>query len=351
MTALQLVSTPTLLKNIGREDVPEFKFNPLFTTLFFPNIATFSTRDIALDTLDIENVVMSPFCSPMSGSQVMRDKGFTTNTFTPGYMKPKHVIDPTKTIMRMAGEQIGNGQSSPALRRVKMVHDSQKKQLAAIKARVEWLAVNAITTGRNVIEGEGIERYEIDWGLPATNHITQAGGKEWSKQDAETFDPISDIEAYADFSEGTVNIIVMGGEAWRILRSFRRFRELLDTRRGSNSSLELALKDLGGVVSFKGYLGDVAIVVYSGRYDDENGQQQYFLKQNMMVFGNTENKGLVAYGAIMDQDAAREGFSEGMYYPKNYIVPGDPAIEYVQTHSAPQPVPVDIGRFVTVEVK
>ncbi|WP_170999425.1 major capsid protein, partial [Escherichia coli] len=166
MTAPQLVSTPTLLKNIGREDVPEFKFNPLFTTLFFPNVATFSTRDIALDTLDIENVVMSPFCSPMSGSQVMRDKGFTTNTFTPGYMKPKHVIDPTKTIMRMPGEQIGNGQSSPALRRVKMVHDSQKKQLAAIKARVEWLAVNAITTGRNVIEGEGIERYEIDWGLP-----------------------------------------------------------------------------------------------------------------------------------------------------------------------------------------
>ena len=34
----------------------------------------------------------------------------------------------------------------------------------------------------------------------------------------------------------------------------------------------------------------------------------------------------------------------------NYIVPGDPAIEYVQTHSAPQPIPARINRFVTVRI-
>ncbi|WP_252495871.1 major capsid protein, partial [Escherichia coli] len=47
----------------------------------------------------------------------------------------------------------------------------------AIKARVEWLAVNAITTGKNIIEGEGIERYEIDWKIPENCIIEQAKGK------------------------------------------------------------------------------------------------------------------------------------------------------------------------------
>lgn len=338
-----------LLQVIGRDDVAEFKFNPLFTTLFFPDVVTFKTRDIALDTLDLEDVSMSAFCSPMVGSRVQRDKGYETATFTPGYLKPKHEIDPSKTIIRLPGEGF-EALNSPAYRRGRLIHDSLVRQAKSIKARVEWLAVNAITTGKNIIEGEGIERYEIDWKLPAANIITQAPGKKWSQQDRNTFDPTQDIELYAEAAEGPVNVIVMGGNVWRLLRSFKVFRELFDNRRGSNSRAELATKDLGEAVSFKGYLGDVALIVYSGKYTDDEGAQHYYLDQNSMVLGNTENKGLVAYGAIMDQDAVRSNQVEMQYYPKNWIQPGDPAIEYVQTHSAPQPVPVNIGKFVTVHV-
>ncbi|EHI7916605.1 major capsid protein [Salmonella enterica] len=342
-------TTAILLGVIGRKDVQEFNFSPLFTSLFFPNVATFPTRDIALDTLDIENVVMSAFCSPMVGSRVQRDKGYETATFTPGYMKPKNEIDPSKTIIRLPGEDPA-AHNSPSYRRVRLIHDSLRRQAKSIKARVEWLAVNAITTGKNIIEGEGIERYEIDWKLPAANVITQAADKKWSAQDRNNFDPIPDIELYAEMSEGPVNVIVMGGKVWRLLRSFKLFRELFDYRRGSDSRAELATKDLGEVVSFKGYLGDVAIIVYTGKYEDDTGTQHYYLDQGCMVLGNTGNQGLVAYGAIMDQDAVRSGQVEMTYYPKNWVQPGDPAIEYVQTHSAPQPVPVNIGKFVTVHV-
>ena len=44
------------------------------------------------------------------------------------------------------------------------------------------------------------------------------------------------------------------------------------------------------------------------------------------------------------------GLTNAELAPKNYIVPGDPAIEYVQTHSAPQPIPARINRFVTVRI-
>lgn len=93
----------------------------------------------------------------------------------------------------------------------------------------------------------------------------------------ETFDPNDDIESYAEFSEGVTNIIIMGGNVWKKYRSFRAIKEALDTRRGSNSELETALKDLGDSVSFKGYMGDVAIVVYSGRYTDEDGTENISL--------------------------------------------------------------------------
>ncbi|EFF8447705.1 hypothetical protein BTZ12_005454, partial [Escherichia coli] len=51
-------------------------------------------------------------------------------------------------------------------------------QAKAIRARIEWLAVQAITTGKNIIEGDGIERYELDWNIKPQNIITQSGGAE-----------------------------------------------------------------------------------------------------------------------------------------------------------------------------
>ncbi|EFF8447689.1 major capsid protein, partial [Escherichia coli] len=119
------------------------------------------------------------------------------------------------------------------------------------------------------------------------------------------FDPNDDIESYAEFSEGVTNIIIMGGNVWKKYRSFRAIKEALDTRRGSNSELETALKDLGDSVSFKGYMGDVAIVVYSGRYTDEDGTEKYFLDPDLMVLGNTALQGIVAYGGIQDPELIR----------------------------------------------
>ncbi len=97
------------------------------------------------------------------------------------------------------------------------------------------------------------------------------------------------------------------------------------------------LKTFGDSVSFKGYMGDVAIVVYSGRYTDEDGTEKHFLDPDLMVLGNTALQGIVAYGGIQDPELIRMGLTKAELAPKNYIVPGDPAIEYVQTHLAPQP--------------
>ncbi len=48
-----------------------------------------------------------------------------------------------------------------------------------------------------------------------------------------------------------MNIAIMDGTVWRLLNGFKLFREKLDTRRGSNSQLETAVKDLGGCGVFQ----------------------------------------------------------------------------------------------------
>ncbi|EFG1530919.1 major capsid protein E, partial [Escherichia coli] len=105
-----------------------------------------------------------------------------------------------------------------------------------------------------------------------------------------------------------VNIIVFDPKGWALFRSFKAVREKLDTRRGSHSELETAVKDLGKAVSYKGMYGDVAIVVYSGQYV-ENGVKKNFLPDNTMVLGNTHARGLRTYGCIQDADAQREGIN------------------------------------------
>lgn len=345
---MQDLYTPaSLIRVVSREDV-QARLKTLFTDLFFPRSITSETKDIALDTIDDPNIPMAAFCSPMVGSRVARDEGYESKVITPGYMKPKHSIDPSKLAVRPAGtspEQFSSFDS----RKVKIASASFK-QAQAIKARIEWLAIQAITTGKNIIEGDGISQYEIDWNIKDKNIITQAGAAGWSKQDIDKYNPHDDIENYAESSEGVINIIIMGSNVWKTYRKFKRVTEILDTRRGSNSSLETALKDLGDSISFKGYVGDTAIVVYSGRYVNSEGVEVRFLDPDLMVLANTNNQGLVAYGAMQDPELVRAGITKGEMIPKNYIVPGDPAIEYVQTHSAPQPIPARINRFVTVRV-
>ncbi|NPM38276.1 major capsid protein E, partial [Escherichia coli] len=107
------------------------------------------------------------------------------------------------------------------------------------------------------------------------------------KQDRDTFDPTHDIDLYCDLASGLVNIAIMDGTVWRLLNGFKLFREKLDTRRGSNSQLETAVKDLGAVVSFKGYYGDLAIVVAKTSYIAEDGTEKRYLPDGMLVLGNT----------------------------------------------------------------
>ncbi|STK03764.1 major head protein [Escherichia coli] len=129
----------------------------------------------------------------------------------------------------------------------------------AIAQVEEMQAVSAVLKGKYTMTGEAFDPVEVDMGRSAANNITQSGGTEWSKRDKSTYDPDRRYRSLRAERQRVVNIIVFDPKGWALFRSFKAVRDKLDTRRGSHSELETAVKDLGKAVSYKGMYGDVAI--------------------------------------------------------------------------------------------
>ncbi len=262
----------------------KFKFDPLFLRIFFRETYPFSTEKVYLSQIP-GLVNMALYVSPIVSGKVIRSRGGSTSEFTPGYVKPKHEVNPLMTLRRLPDEDPQN-LADPVYRRRRIILQNMKDEELAIAQVEEKQAVSAVLSGKYTMTGEAFEPVEVDMGRSAGNNIVQAGAAAWSTRDKETYDPTDDIEAYALNASGVVNIIVFDPKGWALFRSFKAVEKKLDTRRGSNSELETAVKDLGMAVSYKGMFGDVAIVVYSGQYV-ENDVKKNYLPDLTMVLGNT----------------------------------------------------------------
>jgi len=324
-----------------------FKFDPLILKLFFRETYTFQSEEVFLDKIP-GDVPMAVYCAPLVTGKVDHTRGAKTFTFKPGYTKSKHTVNPGQLIKRLPGEN-PTEPLTLAERRESIVMQNLQDEELSIKQLEEYQAVQMVLYGKYELTSDNFPTQLIDMQRNPANNIMQAGSTAWSIQDPDTYDPTGDIDSYADQASGTVDIIVLDGEAWKTLNGFKRFREKLDTRRGSNSKLETALKDLGAVVSYKGYYGDVAIVIYKGQYIDPDSKAKVkFMPSNTMILGNTQSRGFRTYGAILDIDAAREGLTEGTRFPKNWVEQGDPAIEQTMTQAAPAMISADADAFVVV---
>lgn len=219
----------------------KFKFDPLFLRLFFRESYPFTTEKVYLSQIP-GLVNMALYVSPIVSGEVIRSRGGSTSEFTPGYVKPKHEVNPQMTLRRLPDEDPQN-LADPAYRRRRIIMQNMRDEELAIAQVEEMQAVSAVLKGKYTMTGEAFDPVEVDMGRSEENNITQSGGTEWSKRDKSTYDPTDDIEAYALNASGVVNIIVFDPKGWALFRSFKAVREKLDTRRGSNSELETAVKD------------------------------------------------------------------------------------------------------------
>ncbi|MGC8400964.1 major capsid protein [Enterobacter mori] len=292
----------------------KFKFDPLFLRIFFRETYPFSTEKVYLSQIP-GLVNMALYVSPIVSGKVIRSRGGSTSEFTPGYVKPKHEVNPLMTLRRLPDEDPQN-LADPVYRRRRIILQNMKDEELAIAQVEEKQAVSAVLSGKYTMTGDAFDPVEVDMGRSAGNNIIQAGAAAWSTRDKETYDPTDDIEAYALNASGVINIIVFDPKGWALFRSFKAVEKKLDTRRGSNSELETAVKDLVWLFHTRGCMA--MWPSWSTRQYVENDVKKNYLPDLTMVLGNTQARGLRTYGCILDADAQREGINASTRYPKNW---------------------------------
>lgn len=318
------------------------QFDQFLLNLFFRNKVEFNTAEIAIDKV-AKNLKMAPFVSPLVSGKARQDLGYSTRSFAPAYLKPKGIVDINRLIKRVAGEGF-SGELDPARRRDLVIADILMENDEQINRRLEWMAAQALLTGKVVVSGDDYGSVEVDFGRTGTLTKTLLTTARWGETGVV---PIDDIESWCDEAEAPVTDIVMDGEAWKLFRTDTDTRNLLDTRRGSRSQLEIGPSN-GRNFSYKGTLGaDLDVWVYNGTYVDDAGATQKFLPDYTVLLGSQAIEGTQAFGGIMSPGA---GYRAMERYPRHFIKQ-DPEVEVVETQSAPLVIPGRPDASVAITVR
>ncbi len=322
------------------------KFTPLFLQMFFPTAATFGTEEVAFDKIKKDRR-LAPFVSPLVSGRPRRERGGFLTTLKPAYIKETDVVRPTRLLKRRLGEAL-NGEMSAAERHDAVVADILVEQEENIVAREEWMAVQAVLYGKVIMEGPDHPPVEVDYGRSPENQIVLAGAAKWDAVDVDTYDPTDDLEEWSAETTGAVGLVIMGKGAWKLFSRFKAVKDLLETRRGSTSQLELG-PQLEKEVMRKGFFGEFEIVVYTGKYTDDEGAKTNFMPDYGVLVAPASADNVMAYGGIQDAKANANVIAEATRYPSNWFT-DNPSVEWLQTQTAPVPALFDADEFVFVTV-
>lgn len=340
---MSVKDTSTLLGVV--EQLP--KFTPFFLQMFFQRVVTFPTKEIQFDKIS-KGLKMAPFVSPVVAGRADRQQGGELHSFEPAYVKPKHVVEPSRVIERLPGERLG-GELSPAERMDAIRVDLLEEEDKEITRREEWMAVQAVMEGKVIVKGEDYPEREVDYGRRASNHVSVKVADRWHKQDKMTFDPADDIETWAEHSTSTVSVLVFHKSDWAEFRKFKAVKDGLETTRAGNTSRLELTPQLEKEVQYKGEYGGYFCYVYNGKVEHDDGVVRPLMPKGKLLMAPGGYDGVMGYGAIQDAEAIESGLVETTRYPKNWTTK-DPSLEWMMTQSAPLPVLPDPDEFVVVEI-
>ncbi|MFL1405380.1 major capsid protein [Marinobacter sp. M1N3S26] len=318
--------TTTLLNVMSELD----RFSPFLLNLLFQSVVTFDTEEIAFDELELDET-LAPFVSPYIAGKPNREKGGALRKFVPPTVKPKDVVKPGRALKRRPGEDPSGEMTAEARMNAIRVDllDNHRRQ---ILRRMEWMVAQLLRSGKIVVEGEDYPKAEVDYGRDPNNTITLAAGAEWGSG---TEDVIGDHEDWFAQLAAPCTHVIYGRGAFRRALLDEKFKDLVETERGSDTEFEIA--PAVNLASYRGRFGGAGpeLWSYTGYFKDDEGNKELFIPDNGVVLLSTGAPGVRAYGAILDKKA---GFRPLEYFPKNWDA-DDPSVEYLMTQSRGLPVP------------
>lgn len=312
---------------------------PLYLTdTFFPKLVAQESEKISFD-VEKDVMKLAPFVLPTVEGQVVTEKAYQTNEFTPAYIKPKSVLNPNTALKRVIGEQLLGSLTNEQrmmLRIANLLEDHQ----TMIRRRLEWMAASVLRTGAVTVAGDKYPAVTVNFGRAAALTVTLSSGSKWSDSGV---DPLANLGTWAqlilDNSGSPTNVVVMDKDAWNVFKSNPFVQSRLGLQRVQQELPTLnqsPMKMLGGVR--KGVVDEFEIWVYTNTYVDDSGTVQKMLPSGTVLMIG-EMLGVQQYGAIMDEAAGLQALP---YFSKSWVE-NDPPLRFVMTQSAPLLVPYRVN--------
>lgn len=315
--------------------------------LCFPQTKLFETEEIYFDDVDSGRPV-APFVSPSVQGQVMKDRGFQTKIFSPAYVKPKHLVNPSKILARSAGERFG-GTLSLQQRANAAVASNIEIETKMIMRRFELMAASAIINGSVTVVGENYPSQHVDFGRKSAHTVALAGALRWDT--STSVDIIGDINSWMalvyDESGYAPDRITVSPNVWAVMAKNNGIKESLNTDfAGQQAALNLGV-GTGKDGQYKGMLSEgLQVYVQKGLYEDANGTTQSAMPSGTIVLTSSGVNGVRCFGAILDSSFLQAA----EMHSKSWLQEGDLSGVYTMTSSAPLMLPANPNATFTANV-
>jgi hypothetical protein len=288
---------------------------------------------------------MAPFQRPISEGKVMERDAFAAQSIKLPYVKPKRPTTAGDMLKRKPGETVYSGQSLADRARAELGKDFRKLQEAIVR-REEWMAAQALVTGKVEIKGDDVHA-EIDFLRSAGHNITLAGGDRWSEATATIDSDLVAWRAMIGQATGlTGRTAVLGADVAEVVLHNEKLQKLLDNRRTEAGFLKANENPVDGV-TYLGNLRGIDLWSYDEWYVDDNGDEQPMIPAKHIVLGATGSnvRSTRHYGAIQDLEST----GIGRWFPKSWVTK-DPSVRWVQLQSAPLPATHIPDAYVSAQV-
>lgn len=332
----ELWETHTLL-GVYREMDPPSSY---WLDLLFDNEMSSTDEYIDFEKIPRVGRKLAPFVAPMAQGRAIYEEGGRVARFKPAYVKPSDPVSPSRVLRRRPGALLGPDNDTPQGRYDAIKADIISYHRIAIERRWEWLAARAVIDGKVTIEGPDYPAQLVDFGRAAGHTIVLGSGARWGDNGVSIIDSLQgmvDLMHAAAFG-GAPSRVTVGTDVWKVMRRNAELMAELDTtRRGTDVDIKTGLL-AAGEARFAGTLGPTLDVWVYNDYYTVGDTVTPFMSSKDIVLSGPNVQGYRCYGAIQDLHA---NFQALPVFPRNYITPGDVAVEQIVTQSAPLMVPVN----------
>lgn len=290
-------------------------------------------QQINFDKISPDNR-LAVFVNPRKPGEVVKSRGFKVESYIPGYIKDKTIVDPKHVFTRRPGEAMGAPLSN-AERYAATVVDLAAKQKERLYRTLELMACNFLLNGKYTMKGEE-HLIDVDFVRNAGNSITLTGANRWL--DANTsISPVDNLDTWINLAIQPIRQLVMGNLAFKQLKKDPKYDRLIyiDLMTRGKTGLEYGPKQqsMDGV-TYRGTLQDsgIEIYTYSKTYtDNATGTETLYIPADAVIGVPDAQYGWQCFAAIWDEAANYSGMQ---YFFKNWAEQ-DPGVPVVMLQSAP----------------